>query len=170
MTWQVLPADGGVIALLSDADSTLAELEGIAETLGSVSAVVIVVRPPGIGLGGDENGAGDRWWFSVPTVLAAEGDICDGALALVAACDLTVMAAETQLVDTQTAGKTATARLLEKLPHNEVLRMALFGRLGPLAARRAAVLGCVDEVVDLETVRPRALAIARRIAHPNREC
>jgi hypothetical protein len=166
MTWQVLSLDADVAVLVSGADSTVSELEGIAGSLGGRGAVVIVVEPPGIGLGADDSGAGRRWWFSAPTVLAAEGDICDGALGLVAACDLTVMATEAQLVDTR-AGSSTAAVLLEKLPRSEVLRMALLGRLGPLTATRAAALGCVDEVVALEGVRPRAVALARRAADRN---
>jgi hypothetical protein len=163
MTWQVLSLEPDVAVVVGGADSTVAELEGIASGLGRRGAVVIVVEPPGIGLGADDSGAGRRWWFSAPTVLAAEGDICDGALGLVAACDLTVMATEAQLVGTR-AGNSTAGVLLEKLPQGEVLRMALLGRLSPLTATRAAVLGCVDEVIGLEEVRPRAVALARRAA------
>jgi hypothetical protein len=161
MTWEIEILDGGIIAVVSDDRTMVAELETVSRDLITPSAVVIVVQPPGIGLGVGDGGAGERWWFPCPTVLAAEGDLCDGAMGLVAACDVTVMAIEAQLVDTQTPGLNPAARLLGRLPHREVARMGLLGRLGPLAASRAAQLGCVDEVVDLEAVRPRALVRAR---------
>jgi hypothetical protein len=164
MTWQTLALDRGIVGLLGSERAVVSELKEVSRLLSASEALVIIVPAPGIGAGAKDTCAGDEWWFRCPTVLAAEGDICDAALGLVAASDVTVMAHDAQLVNTGTAEGAPVHRLCDSLPQSEVMRMALLGPLAPIGASRAAALGCVKEAVGSRTVRRRALSIARTLA------
>lgn len=104
----------------------------------------------------------------VPTIVAVNG-VCAGAgLHFVADGDIVIASKKASFVDTHVNVGQVTALepigLVRRTDMGTVLRMVLLGKFERLSAQQALEARLVSEVVAAETLRERALEIARLVA------
>lgn len=102
-----------------------------------------------------------------PVIAAVNGAAMGGGFEIVLACDLAIAAESARFGFPEVgrgliAGGGGAFRLTHRIPH--VLAMELLLTGDPIDARRAGELGLVNAVVPAADVRPRAVALATRIA------
>jgi enoyl-CoA hydratase/carnithine racemase len=109
--------------------------------------------------------ANDLW---KPVIAAVNGMACGGAFYLLGEVDFVIAAEHATFFDPHvTYGMTAAfepIQLLQKMPLQEVLRMALLGGHERMSARRAYEVGLVSEVVPAGELVPTATWAAEAIA------
>jgi enoyl-CoA hydratase/carnithine racemase len=139
-------------------------------------------------LGGDELAAGDKpgyvtpWWYDdpgrrlgpkanhlwKPVIAAVNGMACGGAFYLLGEVDFIIAADHATFFDPHvTYGMTAAyepIQLLQKMPLQEVLRMALLGAHERMSAERAREVGLVSQVVPMTELTETATWAADAIA------
>jgi enoyl-CoA hydratase/carnithine racemase len=103
-----------------------------------------------------------------PVIAAVNGMACGGAFYLLGEVDFVIAAEHATFFDPHvTYGMTAAfepIHLLQKMPLQEVLRMALLGGHERMSARRAYEVGLVSQVVPFEELAPTAAWAAEAIA------
>ena len=98
-----------------------------------------------------------------PFGVGLRGDVFDYALQLVGEADTVVAARDIRIADTTVRrGNHAVhaAWLRGSLPEGEINRLALLGPSSAITATRAAQLGLVDEIVDVDALEA---ALVRRL-------
>jgi enoyl-CoA hydratase/carnithine racemase len=139
-------------------------------------------------IGGDELASGKKpgyvtpWWYDdpgrrlgpksnslwKPVIAAVNGMACGGAFYLLGEVDFIIAADHATFFDPHvTYGMTAAyepIHLLQKMPLQEVLRMALLGAHERMSAARAREVGLVSEVVPLADLHATAEWAAAAIA------
>ncbi len=139
-------------------------------------------------LGGDELAGGDKpgyvtpWWYDdpgrrlgpkanhlwKPVIAAVNGMACGGAFYLLGEVDFIIAADSATFFDPHvTYGMTAAyepIQLLQKMPLQEVLRMALLGAHERMSAERAREVGLVSQVVPAAELAATATWAAEAIA------
>ena len=108
----------------------------------------------------------------VPVIAACNGIALGGGAVLALACDVRVAAASATFGFPEVklgamAGATGTQRLPQLVGSGQALRLMLTGRT--IDAADALRIGLVDEVVDDDSLLPRAIALAQEIAAVSRE-
>ncbi len=103
----------------------------------------------------------DVW---LPTIVAVNG-VCTGAgLHFVADADVVVASTSASFLDTHVSvGQVAAVEPISLLPRiglGNVLRLTVLGRHGRLGAEEALRIGLVDELVEPEALRGRAVELA----------
>jgi enoyl-CoA hydratase/carnithine racemase len=107
----------------------------------------------------------DVW---LPTIVAVNG-VCTGAgLHFIADADMVVASSTASFLDTHVAvGQVAVTEpitLLERIGLGNALKMVVLGRAGRLDAAEALRISLVDEVVEPERLRDRAIELAHAAA------
>lgn len=139
-------------------------------------------------MGGEELAAGRKpgyvtpWWYDdpgrrlgpkanhlwKPVIAAVNGMACGGAFYLLGEVDFIIAAEHATFFDPHvTYGMTAAfepIHLLQKMPLQEVLRMAFLGAHERMSARRACEIGLVSQVVPMAELIPTATWAAEVIA------
>jgi enoyl-CoA hydratase/carnithine racemase len=117
---------------------------------------------PGHFLGAKQN----RVWK--PLICAVNGITAGGAFYWLAEADVIICSDDAVFFDPHTTyGMTAALEpiaLLDRIPFGEVMRLALFGLDERISAPTALRIGLVSEVVAAAELRPRARALAARVA------
>jgi enoyl-CoA hydratase/carnithine racemase len=103
-----------------------------------------------------------------PVIAAVHGMCAGGAFYWIADCDIVICSPEATFFDPHvTYGLVAALEpiaLAYRMPFADVMRMALLGLHERITAERALTIGLVTEVVERESLLPRAQEIARVIA------
>lgn len=108
---------------------------------------------------------GDVMHVSKPMIAAVNGVAYAGGWLLAQMCDLCIAAEHARFAITEAKvgrGMPWAAPLTHMLPQRVVMELLLTGQ--PMSAHRALALGYVNDVVAVEHLRSRALAMARAIA------
>jgi enoyl-CoA hydratase/carnithine racemase len=117
---------------------------------------------PGLSLGAKQN----RVWK--PLLCAVHGMVAGGAFYWLNEADIVICADDTEFFDPHTSYGMVSALepigLLRRMPMGEVMRIALFGLDERMSAARAYQVGLVSEVLPSAQLRPRAHALALRLA------
>lgn len=163
-TWQHVRDDRGVRAVILTASGDQAFCTGIDRDEVPAGGGAdyrfdpLTYVDPGQRLGPRSNGC----WK--PVVAAVNGMACGGAFYLLGEADILVAADHATFFDPHvTYGMPAVfepARMLQRMPFGEVLRMTLMGSHERISAQRAREIGLVSEVVPGADL----LATAQRIA------
>ena len=103
----------------------------------------------------------DVW---LPTIVAVNGVCVGGGLHFVADADVVLAASTASFIDTHVSVGQVTAlepiQLLARIGLGNALRFAVLGRKGRIGAEEALRISLVDEVVEPEKLRPRAIELA----------
>lgn len=103
-----------------------------------------------------------------PVIAAVNGMACGGAFYLLGEVEFIIAAEHATFFDPHvTYGMTAcleSIHMLQKMPFQEIMRLALLGSEERVSARRAYEVGLVSEVVPKEGLRAAAERAARTIA------
>lgn len=108
---------------------------------------------------------GDNEQVSKPVIAAVNGVALAGGFLFAQMCDLCIAAEHAQFGITEAKvgrGMPWAAPLARMLPQRVMMELLLTG--APMSAQRALALGFVNDVVPLDQLMPRALAMARAIA------
>lgn len=103
-----------------------------------------------------------------PFGVALRGDVFDFGLQLVADADVVIASRDVLLVDSSVRrGRPAThaTTLNALLPTSELSRLALLGADGAMTAERAAELGAVSSIADVEDLRTALTSSLRQFVH-----
>jgi len=113
-------------------------------------------------IGPKENGL----W--TPVIIAANGMACGGAFYLLGQAEFVIAADHATFFDPHiTYGMTSafeSIHLLQKMPFQEIMRIALMGGYERMSAERAREIGLVSEVVGADALHDTAAWAAERIA------
>ena len=103
-----------------------------------------------------------------PVIAAVQGMACGGAFYMLGEVEFIIASEDATFFDPHvTYGMTAAfepIQLLQKMPFQEIMRMALLGAEERMSAERAREIGLVTEVVPRDELRERAAWAARAIA------
>ena len=172
-TWQAMMRDDDVRCVVLTASGDKAFCVGVDREEAIDPAGAAASRKPGYVT---------EWWYDdpgrrvgpkanglwKPVIAAVNGMACGGAFYLLGEVDFIIAADHATFFDPHvTYGMTAAfepVHLLQKMPLQEVLRMALLGAHERLTARRAHEVGLVSEVVPKEELHDRAAWAAAAIA------
>jgi enoyl-CoA hydratase/carnithine racemase len=103
-----------------------------------------------------------------PVIAAVNGVCAGGGLHFVADADIVIASSAASFLDPHVSIGQVTAfegiALLRKVPAEAVMRMALVGRHERISAERAFELGMVSEVVEPDSLREAAQAVAEKVA------
>jgi enoyl-CoA hydratase/carnithine racemase len=109
---------------------------------------------------------GNQLWK--PIIAAVNGMACAGAFYLLGEVEFIIAADHATFFDPHvTFGMVAAyepIQMMQKMPFQEIMRMALLGQAERMSAQRAYEIGLVSEVVPKEELRERAEWCARVIA------
>jgi len=144
-----------------DRTETLGREVGHGKQVGAVSGP-FMFDDPGANLGPKSC---DLW---KPVIAAVNGMACGGAFYMLGEVDFIIAAEHATFFDPHvTYGMTAAfepIHLLQKMPLQEVLRLALLGNHERMSARRAYEIGLVSEVVPANRLKEAARWAAEAIA------
>jgi enoyl-CoA hydratase len=103
-----------------------------------------------------------------PVIAAVNGVCAGGGLHFVADADIVIAASTATFLDPHVSvGQVSayeTIALARKVPMEAILRMALVGRHERISAARALELGMISQVVEPDSLRDAAQALAEKIA------